>query len=246
MLVIERNLHLGDALMAATIVAILNDNNIPAALKTDRTDVLSYVDVPIWNETTIGIHYNWRYESFYPIPPNYSFVSKTLDHLTETYHLKPIKFTRNCVPVNFTYEDVPKYDIAIGTKTSNWTIYRNWPYFKELKTLLDKEKITWIDMDEENIYGNTCLNIVNNSKLYLGLETGRSHYVSIVANGKTLILQSGYCLSNTWSIYDYKFLDLKVDCSPCYLQNNCKFNHKCMANIKPEIVLAKILELINY
>lgn len=134
---------IGDLLMMAIFVASLNDSGIPAVMRVSREDVKELIDVPLWNGEQ-GEEYTWRYEE---LPPVGSFVERTLKHFGETTGLNAT-LTRRGVPVKMHDEETPVVDVALGTKTSNWTPYRMWPYFAELKKMLSENNVTWIDMDE--------------------------------------------------------------------------------------------------
>lgn len=240
MFVVTRNEgFIGDLLMAGMFTAILNDNKVDAVLKVSREDIKQLLDVPLWDGED-GEEYKWRYEE---LPPVGSFIERTVGHFSVLTG-REVSITRRCVPVKMHDEEVPQVDVALGTVTSNWTPYRMWPYFDDLKELMDRSRITWLDMDKENVMGNRCLNVVKKCKLYVGLETGRSHLVSSVGAGKTLILQSGYCDASHWCMYDYAFIDLKVDCSPCKLREGCKHYHKCMKDMTPDIVMGRINSML--
>lgn len=158
----------------------------------------------------------------------------------------PIKLQLTYIPVKYKREnDVPSFDVVMVTQTGYWSPYRNWPYFSELKKMLIKSSISFIDITEEKIQNNFALNIVDNCRLFLGLETGVSHYVSKFANGKALILQSGYTTFDYWaSIYNYKELSISVDCKPCWKREGC-LEHNCMSYLKPSYVYEEILRELN-
>jgi hypothetical protein len=157
-----------------------------------------------------------------------------------------IKNTKYRIPVKY-YDipNIPSVDISIVSKTGRFTPYRNWPYFKELKEKLNKEKITYIDLIEKNIKNVECLNYIKKSKLYLGLDTGVSHYASSVASGKTLIIQSGYNYFDFWCFYDYDYINVNIECQKCFKRYGCPYDHKCMKDISVNMVYNKIIEKLN-
>lgn len=151
------------------------------------------------------------------------------------------------VPVRFTVDSSAcSYDVAMVTETGWWTPYRNWPYFIQLKEMLSAAAISFIDLSMEKIRGNLALNAVRNCRVFVGLETGVSHYVSRFANGKALILQSGYCPFSYWAgVYEYRCLNVPVACSPCWKRSGC-FEHKCMRLLRAEHVFESIMEALAY
>jgi hypothetical protein len=165
---------------------------------------------------------------------NFNVFSDLVFEFRKKFNIKKtIQLYLNHIPVRFKkLVEIPIYDVVIVSETGYWTPYRNWPYFQELKELFDKNCISYIDVSIEKIRNNLLLNYVDNSKLYLGLETGASHYVSKVSNGKTLILQSGYTNFNYWAeMYDYSYLNVDLDCAPCWKREGCS-HHKCMNTLK--------------
>ena len=167
-----------------------------------------------------------------------------------------IKTTKYKIPVKY-YDilSIPSVDVSIVSKGGLWSGYKNWPYFKELKDKLNENKITYIDLSEKNIKNIECLNYIKKSKLYLGLDTGVSHYASSVASGKTLIIQSGYNYFDFWCFYDYDYINVNIECQKCFLNYytitkkhkymNCKNDHKCMKNISVDMVYNKIVEKLK-
>lgn len=230
MYIIHRDEAFGDVMMAGLVVAVLNDNGYQACL--DNFGHGNLLDCPKYAGEA-GEHVWFEYESVRQTS-TVSYVENFLQRFG------PLKLTRRAVPVKFEEMAVPHYDVALGTKTGPWTPYRNWPSFPQLKECLDKRGLTWIDLDEQNKNGNECLNIIKQCGVFVGLETGRSHYVSSVGAGKTLIIQSGYTPSRQWCVYDYDFIEKAIPCSPCYLRAGCTFNHDCMKTT-PEEVLDWIL-----
>jgi hypothetical protein len=191
----------------------------------------------------------------YSIKDRAPIVVQYIKHFEEIFERK-IEITRDHIPVIFNKMDVPTYDVILHTNTGSWSIYRMWPFFEELKSLLTKQGISWIDIaDRKNgrIGGIKYLNYVNNAKLYVGLETGPSHYVSSIAKNKTLILQSGFAEYNFWAyLYKFDHLEVEVPCRPCYLNVNdirdnkgCPYNHRCMREISPQDVFNKIEKMLG-
>ena len=86
--------------------------------------------------------------------------------------------------------------------------------------------------------------------MYLGLDTGTSHYVSKFANGKALIIQAGFNLFNWWAYtYDYDMITAEVKCSlrPCFLNmkyikkgEGCPYDVRCMKQITVKKVFYEV------
>jgi hypothetical protein len=248
----------GNNLILAHVVKILNDNGINAVLHNHRR-IDGLLDVPIYNPE---IHKDYLFHNGQT--PNSTKV-KNIDEpfimqhirMAEDIFEKRIYFDRekhNHIPVLFKeVEGIQKVDVVLATKSSPWGPVRDWKYFKELKAELIKNNLTYIDLNESFIYGNDCLTYVKKCKVYVGVETGTSHYVSKFANGKGLIIQSGFAPFYVWAFpYDYKPIVANVDCvfRPCFLDkkrleegNTCPFNERCINNITVDMVMKEILKL---
>lgn len=227
----------GDACMTAMFVSILRDNNINAYLCKNKHSHL--FDVPITQ--------NISHFSFWHINWHHNITMSMMQQNLSRLKFKNIKITKNFVPVKFYDEKIDPVDVVLGTKCSGWSAIRNWKQFKFFKKILDNYKITWIDLDEKNIYGNLSLNYVKHAKAYIGLDTGRSHYSSFFANKKGIIIQSGHTNSNYWSNYDYKYIEKKC-CSlaPCFLRFKHDCPHwMCCMNIKPYEVIDELKKILN-
>lgn len=246
----------GDTLLASYFSTILNRNNINAffhASNSFRDDgIYKYLDCkyiknrrdPLYSH--IEIH---RVQYGYP-DTNHSIIEQFCNLFCEKYDVDTnIKIDINYIPVK--YEDIPEIksvDIVLGTKCGRWCKYRQWPYFEQLKKRLEENNISYIDMDKNKMRFMDCLNCVKKSKLYVGIESGMSHYVSQVANGKALILQSGFVDINFWCNYDYGYLYIPVPCRICHKNtgnkviDRCENDHKCMENLSVDMVFNKIVE----
>jgi len=243
---------IGDHCMTAFFVQLLNDNGIKATY--GATHYRDLFDIPV---NDYGFEFTFDYSANNnPRNPtfdkNRTILEITLDKF-KTYFpdLKDTEFKIKTPYVPVKYKDNPdikSYDIVMATKSGVWSRYRNWLYFPELKKVLDKEGITYYDLSENNIKNNDCLNYVKKSKLYIGLETGTSHYVSQFANNKGLIIQSGYCDISYWCNYKYEIISRNVNCKPCFLNlktQPCTNGHICMKNITVDMVMEKIKEMLN-
>jgi hypothetical protein len=241
MFIVVRNGHFGDALMAGLFVAILNDQGISAVLDTDRTDARDLLRVPLWAGEA-GHRYDWQYETLNCAD---GILASTLSDFASRFGLGTIAITRKAVPIRWRDDSARSFDVAMGTQTSDWTPYRNWPYFGELKAMLRDIGVSFVDMDEQRIYGEESLRIVSRAKIYLGLETGRSHLYSSVAAGKGIILQSGYSSEQFWSNYSFEFLSVGAKCAPCYLREGCQHGHCCMHLLSTERVFQAIVRRLH-
>lgn len=230
----------GDYLSAAVFVKILNDNNIPAVL--DWPKIHDLVDCP-------------KIEDIKD-PENVEFISHTAvrHHRKEsglTFYSDLVKGFKNgknvtkdininvdSVPI--IYKDIPEIegvDIALVTKSAPFGPYRDWPYFDELKLLFKNNGISYIDLTKNNIKNFEFLNYVKKSKIYLGLETGSSHYASSLIKGKGFIIQSGYCNFEYWAgHYHYEKIENRMHCAPCWKRRDCEEDHQCMKGISAQEV----------
>jgi len=246
----------GNALIASHVTKIVNDCGVPAAMSPHRT-IVGLVDVPIYDST--------KHEGFSDLRGlvfSHTFAHKRMDLPILEKYLRyaseccgqKIEFSRkdhNFVPVTFTEVEVPKADVALNTTSGPWGPNRNWPYFTELKKMLESNGISYIDLNEERIVSHTCLNYVKKAKLYIGLDTGMSHYVSKFANHKALILQSGHSPFWFWAYpYEYDFITSDNECEyrPCLLNVSdtkvCPYDRICMTSLSKEVVFKEILRRI--
>jgi hypothetical protein len=234
----------GDGLMAALLVSILNDNGIKAYLSYQKY-VMDVVDCPkiysvyerqgkqLWN-------FIYKPECIFD---GRSIIQKSIDLFKEQNGIgKDIKITRHSVPVLFNEIDVDKFDVVLNTYCGKMGKYRRWPHFEELKKQLEENHVSFLDLDQNDIKGNLALNYVNKSKLYVGLDTGMSHYVSSVVN-KSLIIQGGYVSIDHWSIYGYDYVEIdNIHCRDCCLKTfeQCNYDHFCMKKLSAVQVWSRI------
>ena len=240
----------GDQIAASVVVQTLTDNGIRCALNSPS--IAHLVKCP---QTT-----DKQFAGLTPIPhqldrtlgvanPKYNFYTDLIEHFLKCKNInlktQDINITLDHVPV--VYKEIPSIhgvDVALVTKSGWWTPYRNWPYFNELKTLLKEKGISYIDLSKQKIQSFEFLNYVKKSTIYLGLDTGASHYASAFIKNKGFIIQSGYCSFEYWaSIYNYKKIEYPVECSQvvgCWRRSGCEHNHKCMQQISPHHVFKTI------
>jgi hypothetical protein len=236
----------GEPLVLAHLTQIAIDNGIHAAWKPRDKAKDWMVAVPIFNKG--GDSFNHVLSGQYEL----NGVPIFLQHLFTIERLLGVNLEvgTNFVPVTFEEEEVKEVDVLICSKTGDWTPYKNWAYFDDLKMLFDSNGITYADIHKDKIWSNKCLNYANKCKLYLGLDTGVSHYLSKFVNSKALIIQAGFVNFKFWSFqYDYDFIEARADCAPCYINKNdiaagrgCKFNNACMRDISAEAVFLEALK----
>jgi len=248
---------IGDPMMIAWFVTILRDNGVNAYfIERPRLGRLSPIDPAITlRDKSSKYNVYWKADAHDQTPIHLQYIR----HFEQYYG--PLKVDwekRNHVPVKY-YEisKIPAVDVVLNTKTGNFTMYKLWPYFPELKILLRKAKISFIDLDKDwkETYGIRCLNYIRKAKLYIGLDSGMSHYVSRFANGKALIINGGYVTFKFWSHpYDFEVIQVEdLPCGHCLLNkyqgkvNNrfCEYDQRCMREISPEQVFNRIEERLN-
>ncbi len=240
----------GDNLISVLFTAVLCDNGFDAVL--NNPDVYDLVDCQVpcsskaWRRTIFECRRQNR--TGLDTDKKYNIITDLIREFSLKFNIsKKIEIRRNHIPVRFQeIELVPACNVVMVTETGHWSPYRNWPYFNELKALLSKSKIDFFDLSENRIRNIEFLNYIKKAKVFVGLETGASHYASKFANGKSIIIQSGYCDFDYWAgLYDYEHIQHSVECSPCWLREGCPYDHKCMKEIKPEYVFQKILKKLN-
>ena len=250
----------GNSLMMAHLTQILVDNGIDAVFN-HRRKTTGLVDVPVLDPSD-----HQKRIVFNGILPS-DFTTKMIEEPVMMYFIrdfmkmtgKNIEFDRkrhNYVPVHFIEVDnIKGADVALCTKTGTWTPYRNWPYFDELKKMLQVSGISYIDLNNPLILSNDCLNIVAKSKVYVGLDTGTSHYVSKFANRKGLIIQGGFNPFFIWAWpYEYEPIVTTVKCKyrPCFINKNdiyngivCNEGVSCISKISVKQVFDRIMEKLK-
>ena len=243
----------GDNIMTIMLCAVLRDNGYRAILKNRQVSRLADPDaVELYDysknyKNSVKFMANRRFQGK-KTTPRLNIYTDLLRVFKQRFNItEDIPLTRKVVPVK--YENMPGVkgvDVCMTTEVGHKKVsFKQWRQFSALKKLLDAEGITYIDFNKKEIIGNTLLNYVVKSKLYLGMETGTPHYTSKHGAGKTLIIQSGFCDWWYWAdTYDYDYISYPVDCAACYKESfrgqKCPHNHKCMKNITPEMVLEMI------
>ncbi|MBD3407265.1 MAG: hypothetical protein GF411_14185 [Candidatus Lokiarchaeota archaeon] len=233
--VTRKGSNIGDQMLASLFVHVLTNNNIDAVLEC-KFDHLCNCPKPVsHNKYT---NFEFRYED-----NNYDYaygniVQRAINAFNNRFHTNVHMICPDHIPVHFRKLNTPNYDVVMSTKSSGWTLYKEWPYFTDLKHTLRQMGISSCDISY--IHNYACLNYVNNAKIYVGIDNGMAHYVSQFANNKAIIIQSGYTNSEFWCYYNYDIIKNKVHCSPCSLRSGCIFNHACMSEIKVNTVIDHI------
>lgn len=240
----------GDNLISVFFTVTLCDNGYDAVLY--NPDIAYLADCQITNSPNtkgwLSFECLRKNRTGLDTDKKYNIITDLVEEFSRKFNInRRIDVIRNYVPVKFKeYNNIPAYSVVMVSGTGYWTSYRNWPYFKELKELLRLSDIDFFDLSENRIRDMEFLNYIKKAKVFLGLETGASHYASKFANGKTIIIQSGYCDFYYWAgLYDYDHIRHNVKCSPCWLRKGCSYNHQCMKEIKPEYVFEKILKKLK-
>jgi ADP-heptose:LPS heptosyltransferase len=244
MLTIYRNSDaLGDCLMASMFTHILRDHGIAAQFWCPSAEIRALEDCPTADNLDVSPYYfNYSPESQWD---GRSIMRKALDNFQHAAKLQQkLSITRTSIPVR--YHDIPEIqgvDVSLCTASGHWSRYRDWPYFDALKRELSARNVSWVDLQDKK--GIECLNHVKKSRLYVGLETGTSHYVSSVVP-KVLILQSGYSNLDYWNHYGYQNV-LSIPCRGrnCFRREGCPNNHYCMRQLTVEMVLTAILDSLG-
>lgn len=235
----------GDRLLVAWTVNILNFNNINCSFG-ELEKIVNCKDFYKQNadtkKTKIVLSRTKKTDPRFTILTDliYSFLQQSKINI----NLDNIDIKNAPHPI--IYKDMPdikSVDVAMVTKTGPWTPYRNWPYFDKLKELFRKNNISYIDLSEEKVKNFEFLNYVKKSKIYLGLETGASHYAAPFIGDGGLMIQSGYCAFDYWAAhYNYQKIENPIRCAPCWKRKGCEYEHKCMTEISPDLVLKTIIK----
>jgi hypothetical protein len=243
MVTIYRNGYaLGDNLFAALLTQIAVDNGIDARFWHHDPEMQQLMACPLADSFAEPTHLCGYFpESEWD---GRSILRKVLDNFQRDRGLRqPLWLTRVTPPVRYTeMPEIGSVRVALCTASGSWSPYRNWPYFAELKIRLSQSGISWQDITDTR--GSETLNWAKKAELYVGLETGISHYVSSVVS-RGLVLQSGYSTASYWNWYGYRTLEMPVACSPCFLREGCTHEHDCMRTLSIDLVFNTIQEMLN-
>ena len=243
----------GEPLILGWMTQTLVDNGIKALFQQHaRMARWAPLGCPVLDDRWLPKKYK-KHRWLYQRSDDASIHMQYLTHYSNLFE-KPLKIYKNYIPVKF-YEtpEVRQVDVVVNTNTGNYTPYKKWPYFQQLFQMFKEHGITWINIDRDwrETYGVRGLNYVKKAKVYLGLDTGMSHYVSKFANGKALIIHGGFVHFNRWAwLYDYEPIQIEdLPCRPCRITKHeirqgikCEYNNRCMKDITPQMVFEKVCE----
>lgn len=241
---------LGDHMMAAHFVRTLVDHGIEASYCADHYRDL--VDVPVGALDGEDFYFDYTANGN-PHVPTFDKTKTIFEIVSEKFRnqtMRPFYGTvmTPWVPVVFRETPGLKYDVVLVTKSGVWSRWRDWPGFPALKSALTSRGLTWIDASEQNVRNQDLLGLVARARAYVGIETGASHYVSMVARDKGVIIQSGYSWAGYWAPYRFKVLSHAVPCAPCFSHikngHRCGLAHACMTEIKPADIMGAIEEYL--
>ncbi len=232
---------LGDCLIGSLVTHILLDHGVDARFWCPSPEILALLDCPKAERLEPPfLAFDYAPEGAWD---GRSILRKALDRCQQGLSRpEPFEITRTRIPVH--YRDlahVPRVDVALGTRCGSWSPLRGWPYFAELQRELTAAGLTWETLDDKR--GLECLNWAAKARLYVGLETGTSHYVSQVAR-RALILQSGYSNIDYWNWYGYQHLAVEVPCGNCFRRGDCPNDHACMRDLSVTTVMTRIESLL--
>lgn len=237
-IVIYRAGGFGDRLLAAQMTMILRDHGIPATFWDSDPEFRKLLCVPFATGEP-SVHYWFHYRNEHAWDGR-GILRKALDNFAAAFKTGPIEITQKYAPIR--YSDDPTIsgvDVCMCLRSGAWSKYRDYPLGDELKAEMDRRGITWIDLNEAGkvpIHGIAALNWARKSKLYLGVDTGTTHYVAPFVQ-KALILQSGFTNKDYWAPnYPFEFLSVSVECGNCFKLEGCPHGHKCMRWITPALV----------
>ena len=247
---------LGDTCMGAIIAEIMREHGISIYFYSKYPNAEALIhDVRRWR-VFLNTDYVFEYEY-----PQFSIPLTQLNgmHFIDaffTFNKLDMRYDGRAAHVVFEARQVPSVDVVMNTKSGSFSTARMWPYFSQLKNLLERKRISYCDLDELPFSQTssepswTALNYAKSARLYLGLDSGLSHYVArCVSRG--LILQSGHSRFVNWCGYHtYEALCNAEPCAPCWASENnpviCPGAHQsCMTRLSPHKVLRRIEELLD-
>lgn len=237
-------IHFGDKILAGFFTTILNDNGIEAYFFDEDPNIGALLDVPLWDGTSNyeWWRFNYRIEHAWD---GRGILRKAIDNFRNDFSIiSNIQCTRSAVPVRYDPDPLPPtYCVSMCLDSGHWSPYRSWPYKIQLQAALSAAGISWIDLKNPALLGADLLRQVAATQLFLGVETGVSHFVSSVVK-KALIIQSGYSNIDFWSVYKFDYMAIDCACKNCFLRRGCPHDNLCMTEITVEQVLERIKRLL--
>ena len=184
--------------MAGFFVKLLLDNGIAAVLGSENP-FAGLLEVPAG---TGAKEFTFYYNSE---PLAESLMDTVIRRFRAEFQFDgPLEIKTPYIPVKFRYDEkVEPVDVVLVTGSGPHSSVRNWPYFSELKKEFDRSGVTYTDLNDFGFdWANNdesthrIANLIYKCKVFLGLETGASHYATGVlrrkAGGANFIIQSGY------------------------------------------------------
>jgi len=267
--------------MAAFFTQLLNDNGFEAVYHIrnghkNNVQFAHLLDVPVGAD---GEQFKFSYHAeSLPFEINdKNFMDTAIKKFKEWSGYKgDLKIKTNYVPVKFKVDDsIAPYDVVIVSTCGAFAQgTKSWPHFAELKKMLDRQKISYMDLGEmpfDWTNNPELLHKINNwlykCKVFIGLDTGATHYATGILAKKqkkeaNFVLQSGFSTFNHWALqYGDLFtpIQVEVECRPCVLPyptekysipsglnllDHCPNNHKCMRALRPETVFELVVKHI--
>ncbi len=248
---------LGDNCMSAIIAEIMRENGYQTYFYAKLLGFDKLIEDVLVYDPSLFYDYTFDYDNpSFTIPVNKLNGKHYIDAFFE-FNKLPMRFDGRAANIIFNDVDVPIVDVALNTKCSNWAIKRRWPHFDKLKEYFRANGISFFDLDTIKYYSwknsessAKALNIAAKSKIYVGLDTGMSHFVAKYVK-KGLIIQSGFSLFSNWNNYNnFYFTGLNVPCSPCWISEHIPGDcpgkdNKCMEDLSASMVFQNILTLLN-
>lgn len=237
--IISRDRALGDTCFAAIWVNNLMLAGHDACLKADP-ELGSLFTAPMWDGEP---GYLWPLHYV-----NNDASAPIMRHVQHKFYMDTglmVPIVDPYPPVKIPATGKKSVDVAIWDRTGDWTPYRDWPYWDSLEERLSARGISYINMRCEGLRGEDVLAQAMAAKVYVGLETGVSHYVAGAAH-RGLVLQSGYSTFDYWCPYpQFKRVEAAVECSPCFARWHCPHHHKCMTGLSVGSVLDTLMPMLD-
>lgn len=258
----------GDQLLAGFFTRLLLDNGIDAVLDECNPYASLLKDIPTGSS---GEEFTFYYNSE---PLSESLIDTVIRRFRERFgYAGSMDVITPYVPVRFESDDsIQPVDVVLVTTSGPHSSVRNWPYFEELKQKLRERGVSFTDLNDfgykwsdDPKLVHIAANLIYKCKVFVGLETGASHFASgILAQKKrgfNLIIQSGYVPFSHWTKHYnglFKPLEVDVECKGCLLLDtvnvrekvvvngktlptHCEKDHYCMKAIAADFVLEKVL-----
>jgi hypothetical protein len=157
------------------------------------------------------------------------------------------------------WKDLPRPHVVILRRAGNWTPNKNWQdesWVTLVDSLLKFGTVIEIGaMDEKatlpagpyvDLRGRTNLEelvaAIAAADLYIGPDSGPMHIAAAVKT-PGIVIAGGYINPKLVVYTGHTYFYTPVPCSPCWLQEPCPFDRKCLAAIAPAAVERLVREL---